>query len=199
MDFHCFGLNYYERDRERVLGLEGWRRLLRAPWRGRGIAELTSPERPVLFGHFDEVDDNIVAANTCCAETFGDPRVQRLLDVHGPAGVEEDLNEHDRRTPVESHVVGAVDQVGGANLVNHLEAVVFRRIGDVDEGAVDSVPDLRALILRGGALGKSHINERHDGFLSMDGDWWSCHISKTHPRAALPEDRAEVVGADTLD
>jgi hypothetical protein len=67
-------------------------------------------------------------------------------------------------------VVRAVNQAGGGNLVDHLESVVLRHIGDVDQGAVDSVRDLRASVLRGGPFGESQVNERHDDFLSMDGE-----------------------------
>jgi hypothetical protein len=57
------------------------------------IAEFASAEGPVLLWHVDEVDRDVIAANTSTGEVFGDPRVQRPFDVDRSSSIEEDLSD----------------------------------------------------------------------------------------------------------
>jgi hypothetical protein len=124
-------------------------------------------EGPVFLGYFDEVDDDVFAAQfEPFVQSVGDGFVEGFLELDGAAGVERDLDDDavGRARDVEISRVG--DEVLRGVLGDDLKAVVLGDIQGGAHGVVDDVTD-GAAVVGGFSFNEIDAGEGH-GFWRVD-------------------------------
>src|ERR1700733_10519975 len=133
--------------------------------RSRRVLRDAVAERPVLFLHLDEVDEDVLGPQSDGGlQAVGDSFEKRLLLLDRAAFVPGNLDHHQVVGAVDAEIVGVVQKVIGVVLVDDLKAVLWRH-ADADHRLIDDAADFPAI---GGVLAFANIDasERHGSFSS---------------------------------
>src|SRR5712671_898665 len=118
-------------------------------------------EGPVLLGHFDQVDEHVLAAQADpFVETIHHGLVERLLLLYGAARAEGELDEHAVLRALDPKIVFIGDVVFGRVLGDDLETIIRWRLQDADDRFIDDVAN-RALVVRRLAADEVDAGQRH--------------------------------------
>ena len=128
----------------------------------RGVLHLAIAEGPVLTGHVDEADEDVLNTNTRLrGDTFGHSLVEGLFHLNRATGVPSDLNEDDAGCVGDPQVAFRwVHKLVVGVTIDNLKLVVRRDVGDGDHGVVNHFAH-GANGFSGSGLGEINSNERH--------------------------------------
>jgi microcompartment protein CcmK/EutM len=129
-------------------------------------------ERPVLLGHLDQVDEDVLLAQTeAHIQSVGDGFVEGALLFHGPAAAQRHLDQHAVGRSMDAEIVRITNQVVSVVLGNDLEPIVVRHVDGGAHGLVYDIADC-APIRRGLPFPEIDANERHRSLL------YHCRMAK---------------------
>jgi len=132
--------------------------------RGGVVLGFAVAEGPVAFGDFDEVDEDVFAADAePLVQAVGNGFVEGPFHFHGAAFVEGDLDEDAIRRAGDVQVGGIEDEVFRRMFGDDLEAVIGGNFQGDEHGLINNIAQGLA---KGGGLALDKINsgERHGGF-----------------------------------
>lgn len=128
----------------------------------RGVLHLAIAEGPVLAGHVDEADEDVLNTNTRLrGDTFGNCLVEGLFHLNRTTSVPSDLNKDNAGCVGNPQVAFRwVHKLVVGVTIDNLKLVVRRDVGDVNHGVVNHFAHGANGFSRGG-LGEINSNERH--------------------------------------
>jgi hypothetical protein len=130
-------------------------------WTGRDVLGFAIAERPVFFGDFNKIDDDIFPAQLYrFVQSIGNGFVEALFHFDAASGVESDLDEDAIVGTMNAEIVSIKLQLCLGMFGDDLEAIVLGDSETLEQRLVNDLTDLGAIFGRL-ALQKIDSDERH--------------------------------------